>query len=137
MFNYSCECRSGRVSGVTTLSVILGIVATFLRLTATVTVGTTFLWAVFAAAIAYLGGTLLVSAVSARCATLSRCACPLLTALLVGSLGSVLLAVILLTVTFTATGIVGALLFGLLVLFFALMLLSTAALARHIARCEE
>ncbi len=137
MTNYSCDCRGMRVGSVVTVSIILGILAAFLRFTATVTVGTVFLWAVFAAAVAYLGVVLLVTGLSACCTSLARCACPLLSALLIGTLGSILLANILLSVTLAATSILGAILFGILVGFFALTLLSTAALARKLSRCED
>ncbi len=137
MSAYPCSCGQARSGGVITASVILGIIATFLRFTATITVGTTFLWAVFTAAVAYLGVALAVTALSGCCGALSRCACPLLTALLVGALGSTLLSVALLVFTFAAASLVGAVLFGVLIFFFTLLLLSTAALARRLSSCEE
>ncbi len=137
MASYPCNCRGIRVGGVVTVSVILGIIAAFLRFAGTVAVGTTFLWAVFAAAVGTLGVALIVSGTSACCAQLSPCACPLLATTLIGALGSTLLSNVLLSATLAATSVLGAALFGVLILFFVLMLLSTAALTWQLSRCDD
>ncbi len=130
------DCRGIRVSGVVTVSIVLGIVAAFLQFFGTITVGTTFIAAVLAAAVAYLAIALIVAGVSACCTALAPCACPLLATQLLGSIGSVLLSAVLLAIGTTA-GIVGAILFGVLILAFALMLLSTATLAWQLSRCND
>ena len=112
------------------VSAILGVVAALLQITAVITVTPAFLWVALGIAIGYLA----VLLVSTGCAKVNACRCgnASLTAVLAGILGTALISVILLAVTFPATSIVGAVLVGLLILFLSLIVTATACL---VSRC--
>ena len=63
------------------------------------------------------------------------CLCPALGGILWGTLGTILTSVLLLGISFAATSAIGAIIFGLLMGFFALMVVSVACLAKCGARC--
>ena len=130
---FCCESKRDCVGPAVAVSIILGIIAAFLRITATITVTPAFLWVTFGIAIAYLA--VLLATASDRRATI--CTAAALPAVLIGILGTVLLSVILLAVTFAATSIVGAILVGLLVLTFSLMLTATACLILCLTRANN
>lgn len=106
-------------------SLIIGIVAAFLRITATIVVSDAFLWVLFGIAIVYLGVLVVVSAFFRRCYN-----CVETPILLAGILGTVLLSVILLGIDFVATSVVGAIAVGLLLFFFSLTVGASACLVR-------
>ncbi len=111
-------------------SVILGVIAALLRITAVITVTPAFLWVTLGIAIVYLA---ILLATSGSGGTVScRCDCSALTAVLTGILGTALVSVILLAISFVATSIIGAILVGLLVLFLSLIVTATACL---VTRC--
>ncbi len=124
------ESRRDCVTVAAIVSVILGVIAALLNITAVITITPAFLWVVFGIAIGYLA-VLLASA--GRNLHVSGCGCNALTAVLVGILGAALVSVILLAITFAATSIIGAILVGLLVLFLALIITATACLVRCLA----
>lgn len=128
----NCKCSCTIFSGIASL--IIGIIAAFLQITGTVTVTTTFLWVVAGIAVAYLGILLLASAIQQQCPRCG-CTCNSLNALLIGALGSILFSVVLLAVGIVATSIVSAILVGLLLLFFSLLISTTACLIRHLFDC--
>lgn len=126
-------CRENRPSCVTLAviaSAILGVIAALLQITAVITVTPAFLWVALGIAIVYLAVLL-----STRCCKRSvSCQCDngALTAVLSGILGTALISVVLLAVTFAATSIIGAVLVGLLILFLSLIVSATACL---VSRC--
>lgn len=126
--SYKCNCTLWAVIA----SVILGIIAAFLQITAVITVTDTFLWVVFGIAIVYLGVLLVATALSSN---EDGCGCKSnsLSALLAGILGTVLISVILLAVGVVATSVVSAILVGLLVLSFSLTVGSTACYVKCLA----
>ena len=126
---FCCESRRDCVGLAAAASVVLGIIAAFLTITAVVAVTPAFLWVTFGVAIGILA---ILLASSGCCLRGAACGCgsAALAAVLTGALGTTLLSVVLLAVTFAATSIVGAVAVGLLVLFFALMLTSAACLIR-------
>ena len=134
----STSCRSCRPD-CTVLSVavslILGVIAAFLRITATITLTPAFLWVLLGIAVVYLTVTLVTSAVFRNEAC--ECLCSIITALLAGILGTVLLSVVLLAIEFVATSIIGAILTGALIFFFFLTVTSTACLVRCFFRCND
>ncbi|MBO5007667.1 MAG: hypothetical protein J6D26_02425 [Clostridia bacterium] len=136
MANLSCSCRSDCAGLAIVASLILGIVAAFLRITAVITVTPAFLWVVFGIAVVYLAVTLVTSAI-VRSAGAYSCVCSVLPVLLTGILGSVLTAVILLAVTFVATSIIGAIITGALIFFFSLVITSAACLVKCVAGCRN
>ena len=131
----NCNRRGDCTLAAIVLGVIAGIVAAFLQITGMVLILPVFLAAAVAVAVVYLG-ILLTAAVFG--ATGPRCerACAALNTILVGILGTILFAAILLGVG-VAVSVVGAILFGLLVLFFTLMVAGTACYIRCGAGCDE
>ena len=130
-----CQCKFNCTSLAIIISVIIGVVAAFLTLMGTLTVGTPLLWVLFGIAI----GLLVLALISTRlCQTDERtnCLCPVLSVLLTGILGTILFSLILLLVDVAIMSVIGAILSGLLFLFFALTLTSTACLIKCLANCR-
>ena len=129
---FCCESRRDCVGLAAAASVVLGIIAAFLTITAAITVTPAFLWVTFGVAVGTLA---ILLAASGCCLRVAACGCGggALSAVLVGALGTILMSVILLAVTFAATSIVGAVAVGLLVLFFSLTLSAAACLIRCLA----
>ena len=131
-----CNCRFNCVVLAVIASIILGAVTTLLTITATITVTPAFLWVLLGIAVVYLGVSYFASALStpvARC----RCFCASLNAILIGILGTILAAVILLAITFAATSIVGALITGALIFFFSLIITATVCFVKCAYGCER
>lgn len=137
MAMFTCNCRSNDGCAVAALivSAIIGVITAFLQITAVITVTPVFLWVVFGVAAVYLA-TLVAATLLSRGAENGACLCPALSALLIGILGSVLLAVVLLAVGIVATSVVSAILVGLLLFFFALIFAGSACLVRCLANCN-
>lgn len=130
--HYQCSCRLFAVLA----SVIIGVVTAFLQITGTVTATPAFLWVVFGVAVAYLGVLVVAAALSGR-GDPTGCVCSALNALLIGILGSVLFALVLLAVGIVATSVLSAILVGITLFFFALMLTGTACLVRYLVNCRS
>ncbi len=129
---YTCRCALAALI----VSAIIGIITTFLQITAVITVAPVFLWVAFGVAVVYLG-VLVVATALARRTEISTCACAELNLLLAGILGTIVFAVILLAVGIVATSVVSAILIGLLLFFFALVFTATACFVRHLADCRS
>ena len=132
LFNCNCKCSCTALAVVA--SVILGVVAAFLQITAVITVTPVFLWVALGIAVAYLG-VLLVSAALRGSTGECVCICTALNALLTGILGTILFAVVLLAVGIVATGVATAILLGLVVLFLSLPCSATACYVKGLAGC--
>ncbi len=117
-------------------SVVVGVVAAFLRVTAVITVTPAFLWVTFGIAVATLLGSLLATALNRRERN-GCCLCRALTAQLLGALGAILFSVILLAIPFAATSIIGAIFTGILLFFLTLDVTGTACVIKCLADCEE
>ena len=130
--NDACRCPCVLAAG--GVSLLLGILVAFLQITGAIAIGTPLLWVLLGVAVAYLGLLLLVASPE-RDGERCGCLCPVLRALLAGILGTVLLAVILLVVDIASAGVLGALLTGLLVFSFFLMLTASACLVRSLFGC--
>lgn len=128
----NCKCSCSILSGIASL--IIGIVSAFLLITGNITVTTAFLWVVAGVSVVYLGVLLLAAALQQQ-GTVCSCTCASLNALLIGILGSILFAVILLATGIVATSVVSAILFGLLMLFGTLLISTTACLIRQLFGC--
>ena len=125
---FRCSCTLFAVIA----SAIIGIVTAFLTFSATITVTPAFLWTLFGIAIGYLAVNLVTNAyLSCRCGTI--CTRRTIVGLLVGILGTILTSVILLGITFAATSVIGAIITGLLLFFFSLIVSETACLAKYLA----
>ena len=129
---YKCSCTAVAIVA----AILLGIVAAFLQITGVITVTAAFLWVVLGIAVVYLGVLVITGAV-ARDESRLRCLCDSLNTLLVGILGTVLFSLVLLAVGIVATSVVSAILVGLLVAFFFLIILATACYVRYLAGCSS
>ena len=129
------SCRNNCTVVAVIASLIIGIVTAFLRITATITLTPAFLWVLLGIAVVYLAVTLVSGALFRRecCNDL----CTIVTALLVGILGTVLLSIVFLAIEFVATSIIGAILAGGLLFFFFLMVTSSACLVRCFLNCND
>ncbi len=130
-----CNCKNNCTSIAIVASIIIGIITAFLRITAVITVTPVFLWVVFGIAVGYLAVVLGTTAIRENDG-IGKCVCPTLSVLLIGILGTILLSVVLLAIPFVATSIVGAIVTGLLLLFFSLTVSVTACLAKCLANCN-
>ena len=132
----SCRsCSPGCTVFAVAASLILGVITAFLRITAAITLTPAFLWVLLGVAAVYLA-VLLVSASLFRnvcCSSL----CTIITALLSGLLGTILLSVVFLGIEFAATSVLGAVLAGALLFFFFLAVTSTACLVRCLFNCND
>ena len=130
----NCTCRCKCSVAALIISAVVGVITAFLQIAGVITVTPVFLWVTFGIAIVYLGLLLLTTALAGNNER-QRCACIDLTTLLVGILGTILFAAVLLAVGIVATSFASAILLGLLLFFFALALTATACLAREIMNC--
>ncbi len=124
-----CSCTLAAVI----ISLILGIVAAFLQITAVFTITPVFLWVALGIAVGFLG--LLTLSHEAR----DRCPgqCTILAALLAGILGTILFSSLLLAIGIVATSVLTALLTGLVVFFLSLALTSAACNILCRANCTD
>ncbi len=135
MSNFYCGCKNNCVGLGIFSAIIIGIITAFLTVTATITVTPAFLWVLLGIAVGYLAVTLITTSASEN--NCRRCVCPILNVLLTGILGTVLTSIVLLGITFAATSIVGAIITGLLLAFFFLVIIMTACLIRCLADCDN
>ena len=132
----SCGCcKTNCTVLVVVASLVIGIITAFLRITATITLTPAFLWVLLGIAVVYLAVILLAGAIFGKecCEGL----CSIITALLAGILGTVLLSIILLAIEFVATSVIGAIFAGALLFFFFLAVTSTACLVRCFFNCND
>ena len=116
----------GCIGGSVIASIVIGIIAAILRYTAVITLTPAFLWVTLGVAIVYLGIALLVPGSGHA----NSCVCESLSAFLAGILGTVLMSVILLGVTFVATSVLGAIISGALLFFFSLTVTTAVCLIK-------
>lgn len=128
-----CGCKCSCTAAAVIASVIAGVLAAFLQITAVITVTPVFLWVAAGAAAVYLG--ILVLRTNCCNADAGDCTCAALNALLVGILGTILFALILLAVGIVATSVLSAILVGLTVFFLALTVTGAACYVRTRAGC--
>ena len=136
--NCNCSCNRGAQCSLLAIgaSAIVGIIATLLTITAVITVTPAFLWVLLGIAVVYLAVNLIVSA-SFKCRRICDCIDTPLSLVLAGILGTILLSVVLLAITFPATSVLGAIIVGVLLFFFSLLITSTVCLVRCLARIEN
>lgn len=135
MLSCNCRCNCNCTLAAIIISALAGILTAFLQVTAVITVAPVFLWVIFGIATAYLVG-LLIAAPRCGCREYSECQCSALNTLLVGILGTVLFALVLLAVGIIATSVINAIIVGLAVGFFTLILTATACLIRTLFDCR-
>ena len=130
----SCENRCSCTLFAVILSAVLGVVTAFLQVTGTITVAPLFSWVFFGIAVLFLLVSLTALSFNDTTAV-CRCRCPALNALLIGALGTIVTALIVLAFAFVATSIVGAIILGLELFFFFLTITASACLIRCIFGC--
>lgn len=130
--SYRCDCTALSVVA----SIIIGIITGFLTFSGIITLTPAFLWVVFGIAVVYLGLSALASAGS-NGFNLRACICTALSTLVIGALGTILLSLVLLAVTFAATSVIGAIFAGFLLAFFSLLITSVACLVKLLSGCEN
>ena len=128
----NCKCSCTLLSGI--VSLVIGIIAAFLQITGAITVTAAFSWVVFGIGVGSLAFLLLSGAIQQPCNRCS-CTCAAVTAALIGSLGSILFALVLLAVGTVATSILSAVLVGLTLLFLTLLLTNAACIIRSLYSC--
>lgn len=132
----NCETKINCTGIAIITSLILGIIAAFLQITAVIAIPVVLLQSIIIIALAFLLTTLI--AVSLTQATTScHTQCSILSVLSLGILGSILFAIILLIIDVAAASVIGAILVGLLVFSFSLLLFTTVCLIKCIARCNN
>lgn len=135
MSKLSCYCGNDCTVLSVIASIVIGVVATVLNITATIALGVPFLWAALGIALFFFAVTLVGSGISqGGCRS---CVCSTLTALIWGVLGTTLAAVILLLVDLAAAGVVASLIVGGLAGFFTLVLTSVACLIKCLSGCNQ
>ena len=137
MSDNNCACRNNCTTIALIVSIIVGIIAAFLRITATITVTPAFLWVVFGIAVVYLGVLLITMASVSCCENKLCCVGSIISVLLGAIIATVFFAIVLLAIEFAATSIIGAIITGLLLLSFFLVLTETACLVRCMATGRE
>lgn len=131
----NCSCRPNCTGIAVLLSIVIGIIAGFLTTSAVLTVSTPFLWALFGIAVSLLGVLLTLSVISGGNSLI--CLCNSHGLILTGILGTIAASVILLVIDIAATSTLGAIVTGLLFLFFTLLLTTIACLIRCITNCDN
>ena len=129
-----CKCNCTCTAAAIVVSAIVGVLAAFFQITGMITVTTTFLWVVFGIAVGYLGLLVLGSGLCCR-GDPGICLCAALEGLLVGIVGTILFALILLAFGIVATSVLSAVLVGLTVFFFGLIIGTIACLVRTVFGC--
>lgn len=132
---FCCNSRNC-VFGAILASLITGVITAILSFTAVITITPAFLWVLFGISVLYLVFLSLASVRRQRGIT-SGCLYSALPALLVGILGTILTSVVLLGITFAATSVLGALIGGALLAFFALTVTSSACIIVCTASCDR
>ena len=132
----NCETKFNCTGIAIVASLILGIIAAFLQITAVLTIPPILFAGVVIIALVYLAVALIAISLT-HASTTCRTLCSVLSVLLFGILGSVLFAVILLIIDVAATSVIGSILVGLLAFSFSLLLMTTACLIKCIARCDD
>lgn len=131
MFHCNCGCRISCRTLAAIAGVILGVLAAFAQISGAFVLNAIFPGVALVGAVAYLG----LLPLSAGACRAERC-CRNLTTVLVGILGTVLLAAILLAVGIVATSVLNAIAVGALVFFITLTLVGTACYAACLSDCE-
>ena len=129
----NCGCQISCTGRVVVASVIIGVLAAFFRFAALITVTPAFLWVLFGIAVGFLGIILLAS--SSHNSENNGC-CQSITQFLTGILGTILTSVILLGIPFAATSVIGAIITGLLLFFFTLLLTSATCIVTCKLNCN-
>ena len=133
---FNCNCRASCTGVAVVISLLAGIIAAFLQVTGSITLTVPFLWVLFGIGVGFLAIVVVASALT-RNHRSGCCPCTALSALLVGALGTILTALVLLGVDLPATSALAILLVGLLIGAFTLLLTASACLVRCLTGCGD
>ena len=136
MSELSCRCKAQCTSIAIVAAIIIGVIAGMLTFMATITITPAFLWVLLGIAVVYLA-ILLATSGGSYSSRGDGCFCSSLKTLLFGILGTILVSIILLGITFAATSILGAIFAGLLLAFFTLLIVSSVCLILCKANCND
>lgn len=133
-----CSCRYKWNCMLTALilSLLAGIIVSFLQITGMITVTPVVLCTLLAIAVAILGILTIASAMQSRSGA-CEAQCTILNGILLGIWGTILFSAVLLVVGIVATSIISAILVGVLVFFFALSLTTLTCYIRCALNCSE
>ena len=124
----NCECNTFNCTVLSVMaSIIIGITTAILRYTAILTIGTTFLWVAFGIAVAFL----LVGFLKSSNKNSLQESDTSLILTIIGALLTILVSVVLLGFTFAATSALGAIISGVLLGGFSLLLTSAACYIKN------
>ena len=132
MTNCNCYCKTDCAGVSIVVSIIIAIIAGMLRFMGIITLTPAFLWVVFGIAVVYLGLSLFSSDTTAN-----RCKCQTLPVYLIGILGTIFTSLVLLGIEFVATSVIGAIISGLLLGFFTLVITTAVCLIRCKTNCNN
>ncbi len=134
MTKIRCGCAGSCAGLALVASIIVGIIAAFLSFTTVITLTPAFLWTAFGIGIVYLAILLATSLFGSR---RGECICANLGTLLVGILGLILSALVLLGVTFAVGSVLGAIFAGAAIGFLSLTVTASACLVQCLSGCSE
>lgn len=134
MSNYCC-CRRDCTTWAIVAAVVAGVLAVFLQVTGVIAIATPALTAALGVGLVALAVLLLAMATNQNAD--GYCLCRSVGTALVGAVGSIVLAVLLLALDLPAAGFAFLLLTGLLVAAFVLLLASVVCLIRCLAGCNR
>lgn len=130
----SCKCRCECTVFAIIASVIAGVVAAFLNFSLTIAVPQFVLWIFFGVALIFLAVALLAAPFVDKKES-DGCLCGVVSALIAGVLGTVLISLVLVLADIAA-GLLASVLTGLLFGFFTLTVTSVACLIKSIFNCQ-
>lgn len=133
-----CNCifKSRCTTSAILAGILIGVISAFLQITGTAIITPAFLLGSLVLAVLFLA-LLLLSVSLAPKTSIRECLCDVLTILLAGILGTVLLALILIASGITATSVISAILVGILLFFLTLIFTGAACFIRCIIFCTD
>ena len=135
MDNSNCRCRIDCTALAVVAGIVIGIITGFLRFSAIIAVTPAFLWVTFGIAIGFLLFAFITR--NGYNTDIPLCRCASFTTFIVGILGTILISIILLAIPFVATSVLGAIITGLLLFFFTILIVSVVCLLRCTYRCGD
>ena len=130
-YNYNCSCTAIAVVA----ALIIGTVTAILRFAAVITVTPAFFWVTFGIAVLFLA-LVLSSTLYRKYPNRDCCFCRNRALFTLGVLGTILASLILLAVDFAATSVAGAIITGVLLAFFTLLIVSAVCITKC-SICDE
>ena len=128
----NCYCRFNCTFWAIVLSIAIGVITAFLTIMGMIALTSAFLWVTLGIGVGFLAVSLATVPLNTG---IAKC-CSALNSGLLGMLGTILLSIVLLAISFPATSVVGAILAGLLLFFLFLTLFSSACYIKCKSGCE-